>query len=341
MAMVHPSWSLDRPLRFATRGSPLARRQCDLVMAMLEAAVPGLSVSPLVVRTTGDRLVDIPLDRIGGQGVFTKEVQAAVLDGRADVAVHSAKDLPSTTPPGLCLAAIPERADPRDALIGRSLGDLVAGATVATGSARRRAQLANLRPDLTFVELRGNMATRVDRVAEGAVDAVVVAMAALDRLGWSDRATEVLSTSVMLPQAGQGALALECRADDAQVLGLLAAIDHAPTHRTVVAERAMLEAIGGNCSLPMAAWAETGLEIGDPAGDPSGDLDGDAAALRLHGMLASGDGRVLVRASLEGPDPVALGRDLGHLLVSEGGGSAIEGWDQEQGWDQGGEANDR
>ncbi len=318
MPTAPPRWSFDRPLRLATRGSPLARRQTALVASLLEAAAAGLVVEPVVVRTTGDQLAEVPLDRIGGQGVFTKEVQTAVLDGRADVAVHSAKDLPSTTPAGLALVAVPERGDPRDALIGRRLTDLPPGAAVATGSARRRAQLANLRPDLTFVELRGNMAARVDRATSGGVDAVVVAMAALDRLGWTERVTDVLDPSVLLPQAGQGALALESRADDPAVHELLAMVDHGPSHRQVVAERALLEAIGGSCALPMAAWAETGT-------------DGD---LRLHGLLASGDGRVLVRAALAGDDPTDLGRALGRWLLADGGGAAIEGWDGEDGSDR-------
>lgn len=303
----------DRLLRLATRGSPLARRQADLVADLLTGALPGLVVEPVVVRTRGDHQAEVPLDRIGGQGVFVKEVQAAVVDGRADVAVHSAKDLPSVTPEELVLAAVPERADARDALVGRRLADLPAGGVVATGSARRRAQLANLRPDLTFVELRGNMDSRVRRAEDGSVDVVVVAVAALDRLGWSDRIAEVLPVSVMLPQAGQGALALECRADDAATLALLAAVDDALGHRTLSAERALLAAVGGSCSVPVAAWAGV-----DPVAEGS---------LRLQGMVASGDGRILVRAERVGDDPEALGRQLARYLMEDCGGSAIEGWD--------------
>jgi hydroxymethylbilane synthase len=297
-------------LRLATRGSPLALKQAELVAYGLVSAHPGITVEAVVVRTTGDRRPEVPLDRIGGQGVFAKEVQAAVADGRADVAVHSAKDLPSQTPPGLVLAAVPTRADPRDALVGSSLADLPAGAAVATGSARRRAQLANGRPDLTFVELRGNMGTRIDRAGDGSVHAVVVAVAALERLGWMDRVTEVLAPSVMLPQVGQGALALECRADDESAAALLAALDDPDSHRAVAAERAFLAAAGGSCAAPVAAMAEA---------------DGDR--LRLSVLVASGDGRVLVRTERAGTDPEALGREAAdHLLVGCGGRS-VEGWE--------------
>jgi len=297
-------------LRLATRGSPLARLQAEMVSAWIMAAAPGTVVELVIVRTEGDRKADEPLERIGGRGVFTKEVEVAVLEERANAAVHSAKDLPSVTPPGMVLAGVPARADPRDGLVGARLADLPPGAVVATGSARRRAQLANLRPDLTFVELRGNMDTRVRRAEEGAVHAVVVAVAALDRLGWAERVTEALSTMVMLPQAGQGALALECRADDSPSRALLALVDDHEAHRTVDAERALLAEIGGSCTVPVAAWAE-----------PTG---GDE--LRLHGLVATGDGRVMVRAHLSGTDPLALGRTLGRQLIDEYGGSLIEEW---------------
>jgi hydroxymethylbilane synthase len=297
-------------LRLATRGSPLALRQAAMVGAALSAAHPGLVTEPVVVRTSGDRQPDVSLDRIGGQGVFTKEVQAAVADGRADVAVHSAKDLPPETPAGLTLAAVPERGDVRDALVGLPLEELPAGAVVATGSPRRRAQLANLRPDLTFADLRGNMDRRLRQAESGSVAAVVAAMVALDRLGWSDRAAAVLPVSLMLPQVGQGALALECREDDRATTSMLAAVDHGPSRRAVAAERAFLSSIGGSCALPVGA-------LGHPA--PGG-------GLLLEAMVASGDGRVVVRVVGRGDDPAALGRSLARRLLGEAGGSSIEGW---------------
>ena len=299
-------------VRLATRGSPLALVQAAIVSGLLVDAAPGLVVERVVVRTVGDRRADVELDRLGGQGAFAKEVQAAVLDGRADVAVHSAKDLPPETPPGLVLAAVPERADPRDVLVGRTLAEMPAGALVATGSARRRAQLANLRPDLTFVGLRGNMGTRLDRARVGAVGAVVAAAAALDRLGWSDRIAERLSVRRCLPQVGQGALALECRDDDDSVRRLLDAVDVRAAHRALAAERAFLAALGAGCAVPAAAWAAP--------------VQPGATRLVLRGLLASGDGRVVVRDELEGDDPDALGRALAELLVTGRGGSSIEGW---------------
>ncbi len=299
-----------RPLRVATRGSPLALWQATRV-AGLVAALPGApACEPVVVQTTGDALVDVPVSQLGGQGAFVKEVQLAVLGGRADLAVHSAKDLPSETPPGLVLACVPERADPRDALVGSTLEGLAPGAIVATGSVRRRAQLAWLRPDLTFCDLRGNMATRLDKAREIGVG--VLALAALERLGLGAEVTEVLDAETLLPQVGQGALAVECRADDPVVLGLLAAIDDASAHAAVRAERAFLGALGGGCTLPLGALAVA---------------DG-GARLDIDGCLASRDGRVLVRARLTGEasDPEGLGRRLAHVLLDERGGRSLDDW---------------
>ncbi len=300
-------------LRLATRGSPLALHQTDIVAGLLHAAHPDLVVEPVVVRTRGDRESAVSLDRIGGQGVFVAEVEAALADGRADAAVHSAKDMTSTMPPHLALAAVPRRADARDGLVGCTLADLPPGGLVATGSARRRAQLAYLRPDLVFTDLRGNMARRVAMGEEGGVSAVVVAVAAMIRLGWEGRMSDVLDPIDMLPQAGQGAIAVQCRADDDRASALITRIDHAPSHRTLRAERAVLATLGGSCSVPVAAYAEA--------------LDGAAAdVLRVTGLVASGDGRTLVRLSREGDQPERLGTALAHALL-EGGGAAIDGFE--------------
>src|SRR5262245_50591105 len=209
-------------IRIATRASALARWQAERVATLL-----GDDAELVLVTTSGDRDQTSELHAIGGRGVFTKEVQHAVLDGRADVAVHSAKDLESATPPGLVIAAVPERADPRDALVGSTLEALPPGALIGTGSVRRRAQLAAARPDLLFGPLRGNIETRLAKRAELGYDAVVVAYAALVRLGLADRATDVLDPTVLLPQVAQGALAAECRADDESTLTRLRAIDDA------------------------------------------------------------------------------------------------------------------
>jgi hydroxymethylbilane synthase len=242
-------------LRIATRGSTLAIWQAEHVAALLRKAPAHVEVEFVVVDTTGDIKPDVPLHALGGQGVFVKEVQQAVLDGRADCAVHSAKDLPSSIEmPGLVLAAIPERGDPRDALVGRCLEDLAEGAVVATGSVRRKAQLELIRPDLTFTDLRGNIQTRLTKVPEGG--AIVIAFVALERLALGDRCAEVFDVDVMVPQIGQGALAIECRADDGAAIEILAALDHAATREQVETERAYLATFGAGCDLPIGAFVD-------------------------------------------------------------------------------------
>jgi len=295
-------------LRLATRGSPLALWQASRVAALL-SRVPGAPrCEPVVVHTTGDTLSEVPVSQLGGQGAFVKEVQWAVLDGRADLAVHSAKDLPSVTPPGLVLACVPERADPRDALVGVRLDDLRTGATVATGSVRRRAQLAWLRPDLTFCDLRGNMATRLERAHQGG--AGVGAMAALERLGLSGQVAEVIDPRDVLPQVGQGALAVECRHDDHRLSDLLARIDDAAARAEVTAERAFLAALGGGCTLPLGA-----LAVADEGG-----------AVVVDGMIASRDGRVLLRQRVSGDRPHEVGLRLAHVLLDDCGGRWLDDW---------------
>jgi hydroxymethylbilane synthase len=304
-------------VRLATRGSPLALHQTETVATLLQAAHPGLDVEMYVVRTRGDQDASAPLDQIGGQGVFVTEVEAAVADGRADAAVHSAKDMPSVMPPSFVLGAVPPRADPRDALVGCTLAGLPAGALIATGSARRRAQLAYLRPDLVFRDLRGNMARRVAAAGVGGVTAVVVALAAMERLGWLDQVSDVLDPVDVLPQAGQGAIAVQCRADDDGTRGVLRAIDHDATHRAVRAERAVLATLGGSCTVPVGALAEMA--------DARGGGDG-APALRVSGLVASADGHRMIRLSREGHDPEAVGTAVARALL-DGGGAAIEGFD--------------
>jgi hydroxymethylbilane synthase len=286
-------------LRIATRGSALARWQAERVGTRL-----GSDAELVIVETTGDRRADTPIHAMGGTGVFVKEVQQAVLDGRADLAVHSAKDLPSETAAGLVLAAVPERADPRDALVGSTLDDLRTGAVVATGSVRRRAQLAALRPDLGFAELRGNIETRLQKAE--AFDAIVVAAAALDRLDLGDRIAERLDPALLLPQVAQGALAVECRADDAATLSALRAIDEPDAHQAVHAERAFLTELGGGCNLPCGALATA---------------EGDVVTIEV--LLASLDGRVALRASAEDREPGRAGVLAAHALLDERGGRAL------------------
>ena len=288
------------PLRVATRGSALARRQAERVVQMLD-----VDAEYIVVSTRGDERRDVPIHAMGGTGVFVKEVEQAVLDGRADVAVHSAKDLPSATPPDLVLGALPERADPRDALVGRALDEIPTGGRVGTGSVRRRAQLASVRPDLGFGELRGNIPTRLEKA--GTFDAVVVAAAALDRLGLADRIAERVDPSVVLPQVAQGALAVECRAGDDETRALLARIDDTEVRTAVVAERAFLARLGGGCNLPCGALAETV----------------DDGTLQLDALLGSLDGRLALRAGVAGRDPEAVGAEASRRLIEEAGGRLV------------------
>jgi hydroxymethylbilane synthase len=288
--------------RVATRGSALARWQAERVVALLD-----VEAELVITSTRGDRSTDVPIHAMGGTGVFVKEVEEAVLEGRADVAVHSAKDLPSATADGLVLAAVPERGDPRDALVGTALDHIPTGGRIGTGSVRRRAQLAYTRPDLTFGELRGNVPTRLERAA--AFSAVVVAAAALDRLGLGDRIAQRLEPQIVLPQVGQGALAVECRAEDGATRDRLASIDDAGARAEVAAERAYLARLGGGCNLPCGALARS---------RPDG-------SVVLEALLASLDGRIVLRATGTGRDPEALGTEIAHrLLEAEGGRLLLE-----------------
>jgi hydroxymethylbilane synthase len=288
-------------LRIATRGSALAVWQAEHVASLL-----GGGCELVIVDTAADRRLDIPIWEMGGKGVFVKEVQAAVLDGRADLAVHSGKDLPAVTHPELVLAAIPERGDPRDALVGARLDELAPGATVATGSLRRRAQLADLRPDLTFAGLRGNMATRLAKATE--FDAIVVAAVALERLGLDGAIAEVLEPSVLVPQVAQGALAVECRADDTATVDALGAIDHLPSRRVVEAERGFLAELGGDCDLPAGAHATLAAD----------------GALSLEGLLATADGHIVLRHRDVGDEPERLGRAVARHLLEHGGVALLD-----------------
>jgi len=285
-------------VRAASRGSALALWQVQHVADLL--APFGVDVDVVVVSTTGDRDQSIPIHAMGGKGVFVKEVQAAVLDGRADMAVHSMKDLPSGTLDGLVLAAVPERGDPRDALIGSRLADLPPGATVATGSIRRRAQLAALRPDLHFEELRGNIATRLEKAA--GYSAIIMAAAALERLGETPSIVDVLDSETMLPQVGQGALAIECRAGDSVLHESIACIEHPVSRRVTDAERSFLAELGGDCDLPAGAFAVmAGSEV------------------RLRSLIAASDGSVVLRDDRYGSAGDDLGRGAARSLLDAGG----------------------
>ncbi|MCC6523022.1 MAG: hydroxymethylbilane synthase [Polyangiaceae bacterium] len=298
-------------LVLGTRKSKLALAQARAYCASLvERCRPevALAIEEVHVVTSGDRFQDRSLQDIGGKGLFIKEVEEALLDRSTDFAVHSIKDVPAALAPGLVLAAVPEREDARDVVVtrnGRPLAELPKGARLGTSSLRRRAYLSLARPDLEVLALRGNVDTRLRKLEEGQVDAIVLAAAGLRRLGLGDRATEHLPPELCLPAVGQGALGIECRADDERVRALLARTDHAPTRLCVTAERAVMEAVGGSCHLPVAAY---GLRVG--------------GELWLRAMLAEADGTRMRTAERRAPWPEgdlaaaeALGRALGEELA--------------------------
>jgi hydroxymethylbilane synthase len=291
-------------LRLASRRSPLALAQARIVQSRLETL--GHSSVIVEIETTGDRRSDEDLATIGGLGLFALEVQRAVLDNEADVAVHSAKDLPSLSPEGLSLVSVPERRDPADVLVGRSLAGLGPGATVATGSPRRRALLLERRPDLNVVSLRGNMATRLAAVGHNGVDAVLAAAAALDRLGWNDRISQRLDPDWFIPQVGQGALALEARENDTETTALLELIGESDALCALQCERAFLRELGAGCTLPVAAYAT---------------LDG--STFTIHALMARADGSQIVRHRASGTEPELLGTTVARVLRDEMGGAAL------------------
>lgn len=293
-----PDSLASRPLRIGSRGSPLALAQSRLAVDRLISAMPELPQPEIVpIKTTGDLVQDRPLAEIGGKALFAKEIEAALLGGAIDFAVHSLKDLESDLPPGLIIAAALPRADPRDALIApgiKSLAELPRRGVVATGSVRRAAQLRALRPDLAIVPIRGNVGTRLAKLEAGIAAATILAMAGLARLGLDVPEATPIDPELMLPAAGQGLIALQCRADDAATIALLIRIGDADAMPALAAERALLAGLGGSCKTPIAALAEL-----------------HATALRLRALVAREDGTLIVRAERTGGvgDAVALGRD--------------------------------
>lgn len=286
-----------------TRGSQLARWQTSWVAEQLRARAPNIEIVIETIATQGDRVLDTPLSQVNDKGVFTREIETALIERRIDAAIHALKDLPTDLPDGLTLAAIGEREDVRDALVSRlnlGLEVLPHGARVGTSSLRRAAQLRAHRPDLNIVDIRGNVDTRLRKSLTDEYDAIVVAVAGLVRLGFVGRIAEYLSLDVMLPAPGQGALAVETRADDAHTRALVALLDHTPTHAATNAERAFLRALGGGCRTPIAAYAQ---------------VNGDA--LRLRGLIANEDGTNVRRGVVNGDarDAESLGEKLAHELL--------------------------
>lgn len=293
-------------LRIATRKSRLALWQAEHARSLLERAHPGLDIELVTFTTTGDRILDRPLAMIGGKGLFIKELEQALFERRADIAVHSMKDVPVDLPDGLHIPVILEREDPRDAIVMRgelAFHDLGPGAKVGTSSLRRKSQLLAQRGDLTIRDLRGNVPTRLEKLRAGEFDAIVLACAGLKRLGFADQIDSLFDVADMIPAVGQGAIGIECRADDPRIAALVAPLHHEPTALCVTAERAMSAYLAGGCDVPLAAHAT---------------LDGEG--LQLRGLVASPDGQRIARDTCSGPaaQGVALGRQLGATLVAAG-----------------------
>lgn len=293
-------------LVIASRGSQLALWQARWVERQLTAAGQECRID--IIKTTGDKITGVPLAKVGVKGLFTKEIEEALLDGRADIAVHSLKDLPTELPAGLVLAAVPKREDPRDAMIGSRLADLRQGARVGTSSLRRSAQLRHLRPDLVVESVRGNLDTRLRKLDEGQYDSIVLAAAGLKRLGWAGRIAEVLDPSLMCNAVGQGALAIETKNSGAGFLAC-SLLDHPQTHIAVTAERAVLRTLDGGCQVPIGAHATV-----------------DNGRLYLQAIVASPDGSELIRAESEGApaDADAIGCAVGEDLLARGARKILE-----------------
>jgi hydroxymethylbilane synthase len=301
------SWS--RPLRIGTRGSSLALRQANHVARLLRPHVADRAIELVEIKTAGDEVRDVPLATLGGQGVFTKEIQKALLDDRVDVAVHSLKDLPTIPVDGVVLAAVPPRGPTGDVFVSqryRRFDDLPAGAVIATSSLRRRAQVLHRRRDLTVVDIRGNVETRLRKLEEQALDGLILAQAGLERLGLQDRITEVLDPAWMLPAVGQGALGLECRTADGETRALLLAVNHSPTHQAVLAERAFLRALQGGCQVPIGA--------------AGGVRDG---TISLRGAVLSPDGTRRIEGTMSGENAEEIGENLASELLKRGAGELL------------------
>jgi hydroxymethylbilane synthase len=294
-------------LTIGSRGSQLALWQARWIQARMQSF--GMESRIEIIHTTGDKVTDVALSKVGTKGLFTKEIEEALLGGAIDLAVHSLKDMPTELPEGLTLAAIPEREDPRDAMIGRKLEALALKARVGTSSLRRAAQLRAIRPDLQIENIRGNVDTRLRKLDEGQYEAIVLASAGLRRLGWENRITELLDPEVMCPAVGQGALAVETRANGGAAESMAKRLDHRESRIAVTAERAVLRALGGGCQVPVGAYAT---------------VDGDAVLVRA--IIVSPDGTEIIRRRAGGParDAEVIGGSLGEELLANGGRRILE-----------------
>ncbi len=299
-------------IRIATRGSALALWQANHVKAGLEKAHKGLEVELVVIKTKGDKILDVALAKVGGKGLFVKEIEEALLDGRADLAVHSMKDVPTELPPELELAATDVREDVRDALFTRQasgLDDLPEGAKIGTSSLRRQAQLLHRRPDFRVVTIRGNVETRLRKLQEEHLDAVVLAAAGVRRLGLADRVSEYLPVTICLPATCQGSLGIEIRRDDGETRRMLAPFVHRPTAVAITAERAFLRTLEGGCQVPIAGLATV-----------------KNGTLSMEGLVGTVDGKVIIREGMEGPegDAEKIGVDLANIILRQGGKEILD-----------------
>jgi len=294
-------------LTIGSRGSQLALWQARWIQARIQSF--GVESKIEIIHTTGDKITDVALSQVGTKGLFTKEIEEALLGGAIDLAVHSLKDMPTELPAGLTLSAIPEREDPRDAMIGGRLAGLKQKARVGTSSLRRAAQLRAIRPDLEIESIRGNLDTRLRKLDEGRYDVIVLASAGLRRLGWADRITEVLEPDVMCPAVGQGALAVETRDDGGEAQKIAGRLDHPSTRIAVTAERAVLAALGGGCQVPIGAYATV-----------------HDAQLSLRAIIVSPDGGEVIRRESGGAagEAAGIGRALGEELLGAGGAKILE-----------------
>ncbi len=297
---------MAEPVVIGTRGSPLALWQAEWVKAALQRQFPATPVELKIIKTQGDKILDVPLAKVGGKGLFVKEIEEALQAGRVDLAVHSMKDMPAEVPEGLAIGAVPEREDPSDVLIsrdGRRLAELVPGSLIGTSSLRRAAQLLHHRPDLKIAPLRGNIDTRLRKLHSAGLDAVVLAAAGVRRLGLAQRISEHLDAELMLPAVGQGALCIEIRRRDPRIAPIVAALDHPATHTAVTGERAFLQRIEGGCQVPIAGYGTVA-----------------AGRFQMTGLVAEVDGSALIRHRLAGPANAAavLGIELAEVLLGRG-----------------------
>jgi hydroxymethylbilane synthase len=299
-------------IRIGTRGSRLALWQADWVKSRIEENFPKSAVSLVIIKTKGDKILDVPLARVGGKGLFVKEIEEALLDNRIDLAVHSMKDMPGELPAELHIGAVPFRENPTDVLISKEnkpLSILPAGARIGTSSLRRGAQLLNARPDFIIEPLRGNLDTRLKKLETSNLDAIILAAAGIIRLGLASRISEYLDENILLPAVGQGALCIECRKNDENINAVLETLDHPETRTVIMGERAFLERLGGGCQTPIAAFGR--LENG---------------RFTLAGMVASVDGKTLLKDSLDGipEQSVHIGKALGDRLIAMGAKNIID-----------------